>query len=636
MNRFRFLFKYAFVILLSMVCELKNSFAQLSCVKIFSNDAHSLNFEDKNNLNNEISYYDKLKYDIRILNSKIENIERELSALNTFPNDLNNFRFKNHKIKKNVKSKNVFTSVNEKESENIDIMKNEIIEKDQSKIDSLKNQLTTLKDQLYLFNRQKEYILPIVKIKMEKIMRDHLNDFRFKSALTDVYSFNSIINLNKDFKITLLLGNRWGQINNFELSQIKLLVEKFVSLNYHIVFEADSVYAGVISSLAGNLGIPVIGKDLPSFSNHPNKVVIYNDYLRMKALSSSKAVIINPDSVSGKGFFIEGLATHMFDYKRNTDISFFDNWTRELNKKGRNLGVSSHSIKKIQSIDELFTEPTETKFKFAPFTTPAFPLVNSKQTFILYTPENTSVESNQTILQAASSFRKVMIENSNTGGSVIFGSSSEDAHSANLIYQSAYKLSALGIAVATGGSGGAMKIANMGAWNAGGESIGIPIGGKHILKNETDFETNIHSRTIITSGYEERIPALLGVGRDSRKIIIFAPGGGGTLKELATTLIRMSSRMEKIKKIIFLDSEYYAGLVKWLLDSSLPQVIKDKIVLTDSAFEVEKIGLELQENFEKDRMSPARNNQETYEIKRKDSKLIEKANENWWVNWFLD
>jgi uncharacterized protein (TIGR00725 family) len=241
--------------------------------------------------------------------------------------------------------------------------------------------------------------------------------------------------------------------------------------------------------------------------------------------------------------------------------------------------------------------------------------VESFKTFVSLKPESLNVDSVKKVINEGSSFAQVISMNQNTGGSVIFGSSREDKHSANLIYQSAYKLGRLGIAVATGGAGGAMEIANSGAYNAGGVSVGIPIGGKHMLENEQTISSSKHTKTIATAGYEERIPVLL----DSRKMIIFVPGGNGTIKELAVTLVKAAGKFDSFEKIVFLDSDYYKPLVEWFKASSLPQALKDKIVLLDKATDVETLGLSLQEGFEKARVQEPRKDQLSYEVKTYES-----------------
>jgi len=72
--------------------------------------------------------------------------------------------------------------------------------------------------------------------------------------------------------------------------------------------------------------------------------------------------------------------------------------------------------------------------------------------------------------------------------------------------------------------------------------------------------------------------------------VIFAPGGGGTLKELAVTLVRLSKVENGIEQIVFLDSQYYGGLQEWMKSLPLPASFLDKLFVTDSRDDVLVMG----------------------------------------------
>ena len=484
-------------------------------------------------------------------------------------------------------------------------------------LEKIKLEIEQFKKPMEELQAKKTQLETATRNEATKMLRKSMKDARLNSPITDLLGYYALDTIPTANKVTLLIGNNVNSTKkvDYEISlEIKILVEKLVKRKYYVVFDAESNYAKYISQLAGPLGIPVSAKSNESFKDHQNSVVINNDYLRMKILGDAKSVVISTDSITGIGLFTEGLATHVLKAKSQFENLTLNNWVTDLTKRTRNLGITAKPIKQIETAKELFIEnPDDSKFKSTSLKNEVIDFRPLTQ----LTPENLSLTSIETVLNEAISFAKVMDQNAETGGSVIFGSSREDKFSANLIYQTAHRLGSLGISVATGGAGGAMEIANAGAWNSGGRSIGIPIGGKHTLDTEKNVASSIHTKTITTSGYQERIPALLGEGIDSRKLIIFAPGGDGTIKELATTLVRSAGKFDQINKIVFLDSDYYGPLVTWIQKSDLPQALKEKIVMYNTVEEFSVLAQKLQNTDEKNQVITPRKDQLTYEVKTK-------------------
>lgn len=456
-----------------------------------------------------------------------------------------------------------------------------------------------------------------VRAKVTAATQEALKDPRLVSPLTDLMGFYSLENIPKTNKVTLMIGSDLNGANHVDtatLSEVRQLVSYLVSRKYYVVFDGNSPYGPQILSFAGEYGIPVTAKEDSRYSSNKNHVVISNDFLRMNTLASAAATVGTPDSVAATGLYVEGLLGYVLDVKESFSKNGYSNWAADLKNRDRNLGVSAKSAKVAQNTEGLVREFQATGSSTTPSV--SAPVARFKS-FLRFTPEVLSGDFLIRILGDSISYAKVMDQNANTGGSVVFGSSKTDSTSVPLIYESSYKLGRLGIPVATGGSGGAMKIANSGAYNAGGVSIGIPIGGKHTLDSEKSYSTAVHSKTIVAAGYEERIPALLGDGDDSRQLIIFAPGGDGTIKELATTLVRSADKLNSFSKLIFLDSNYYQGLYDWLQNSSLPQELKKKMVLVDKADQVEEIAKTVQTNQDRSRIASPRKDEPTY--KKSDS-----------------
>ena len=122
----------------------------------------------------------------------------------------------------------------------------------------------------------------------------------------------------------------------------------------------------------------------------------------------------------------------------------------------------------------------------------------------------------------------------------IFGSSR--CNMKDRIYEKAtglsYKLSKSGFAILTGGGGGIMEAGNKGAFEAGGDSVGLNID----LPNEE--ERNKYVKDALAFKYFFIRKVMLSFASD---VFIFFPGGFGTLDEFfeITTLIKTN----KIKHI---------------------------------------------------------------------------------------
>lgn len=138
----------------------------------------------------------------------------------------------------------------------------------------------------------------------------------------------------------------------------------------------------------------------------------------------------------------------------------------------------------------------------------------------------------------------------------IFGSARLDASSEH--YQKAYKiakaLAAAGYGVITGGGGGIMEAANRGAFEAGGDSIGINV----ILPNEQQLNPYC-TKSLTLNNLNERKEALI---KDSFAFIIF-PGGFGTLDE-AFEVITLAQARLRDHKVIFVQRDFWTPLFNFL------------------------------------------------------------------------
>jgi len=172
----------------------------------------------------------------------------------------------------------------------------------------------------------------------------------------------------------------------------------------------------------------------------------------------------------------------------------------------------------------------------------------------------------------------------------IFGSSR--AKEGNPYYDKAQTLGAMmaenDIAVITGGGPGIMEAANRGAYEKGGESIGINI--------ELPFEQkpNKYSTQLITMKYFFIRKVMLV--KYAQAFVIF-PGGFGTMDECFEALTLIQTMKIRPFPIILSGSEYWQGLLKWMrenmLDASLIREADFQLIqVIDDVDEIKKVILE--------------------------------------------
>jgi hypothetical protein len=126
--------------------------------------------------------------------------------------------------------------------------------------------------------------------------------------------------------------------------------------------------------------------------------------------------------------------------------------------------------------------------------------------------------------------------------------------------QLAYKLAKEGFSIVTGGGPGIMEAGNRGAYEAGGNSIGLNIALplEQIPNKYAKVQLNFHyffARKVMLVKY-------------AISYILF-PGGYGTLDELTEVLVLIQTKKLKRFPIILYGSEYWNGLVDWIKNTLL-------------------------------------------------------------------
>ncbi len=128
-----------------------------------------------------------------------------------------------------------------------------------------------------------------------------------------------------------------------------------------------------------------------------------------------------------------------------------------------------------------------------------------------------------------------------------------------------------GYCVITGGGPGIMEAANKGAFEAGGQSVGLNI----VLP----FEQAMNPYTNVHLNFRYFFVRKVMFIKYAMSYVIF-PGGFGTMDELFESLTLIQTDKMKPFPVILVGSDFWGGLLDWMRDTMLSEM---KIVQEDLA-----------------------------------------------------
>lgn len=180
----------------------------------------------------------------------------------------------------------------------------------------------------------------------------------------------------------------------------------------------------------------------------------------------------------------------------------------------------------------------------------------------------------------------------------IFGSArlTEKSPYYQLAVDTAKAIASKNFAIITGGGPGIMEAANKGAQEVNGKSCGLGI--------DLPFESKLNDYIDLDYRLQFRYFFI-------RKVMfiryaqgyVFLPGGYGTLDELFEALTLIQTKKIKPFPIYLLGSEYWKGIMSWLVDTVLKMdgIVEEDLKLIQLTDSPEEVANGIERHFQRDR-----------------------------------
>ena len=144
-----------------------------------------------------------------------------------------------------------------------------------------------------------------------------------------------------------------------------------------------------------------------------------------------------------------------------------------------------------------------------------------------------------------------------------------------------------GHTVVTGGSAGIMEAANRGAFENGGNSVGLNI--------QLPKEQNANPYTTDSLSFRYFAPRKIMLSYSSNVFVVF-PGGFGTLDEMYELLVLVQTHKVANMPMVLFGKEYWSGLMNWTQEILAKRGMIDDldtslVVLTDDPEEAVRVAL---------------------------------------------
>lgn len=132
--------------------------------------------------------------------------------------------------------------------------------------------------------------------------------------------------------------------------------------------------------------------------------------------------------------------------------------------------------------------------------------------------------------------------------------------------ETARRLSKAGFAIITGGGPGIMEAGNKGAYESGGQSIGLNISLPH------EQESNRYQTISLDFHYFYARKVMFTKYADA---FVCFPGGFGTMDEFFETLTLIQTLKIEAFPVVLYGSRFWGGLYNWLKDELVPRYIDE-------------------------------------------------------------